>query len=121
MCSALIALVGFGGLIANSQDIQEQSLSSPDLSAKKGDRSHYMDRLTKKLKLTPEQQAKLKPIIGDEQTQIEAVQQDDTLSKEQRHARIANIRATARPQIEAVLTPDRQKKFAALKDEEDDR
>lgn len=77
-----------------------------------------MDQLTGQLNLTAEQQIKLRPIIEDEEQQIQAVRDDSTLNQQERRRRITNIRNTAKPQIEAILTPDRQKKFAALKEKE---
>lgn len=79
-----------------------------------------LQRLTKQLNLTIDQQTKLKPILEQEQREMEAARKDETLSKQDRRARIAQIRQMTKPQIEAILTPDQQKKFAQIKPQKDE-
>jgi protein CpxP len=87
---------------------------------KKEKNPHALDRLTKRLNLTTDQQTKLKPILEDEQKQIEAARKDETLSRQDQRARIAQIRRMTKPQIEAILTPDQQKKFDQMKPKKDE-
>ncbi|HZQ69070.1 MAG TPA: hypothetical protein VFA68_11180 [Terriglobales bacterium] len=68
------------------------------------------------LKLTPEQKAKLQPIIQDEMTQIRAVRDDSTLSMDQKMAKVDEIKKTSFPKIQAVLTPEQQKKLADMQE-----
>ena len=66
------------------------------------------------LKLTPDQKAKLQPIIQDEMTQIRAVRDDSSLSMDQKMAKVDEIKKTSFPKIQAVLTPEQQKKLADM-------
>ena len=66
------------------------------------------------LQLTADQKAKLQPIIQDEMAQIDAVRSDTTLSMEQKQAKVQQIKQTSFPKIQAVLTPEQQKKLAEL-------
>jgi periplasmic protein CpxP/Spy len=66
------------------------------------------------LQLTSEQKAKLQPIIQEEMTQINAVRSDTTLSTDQKREKIMQIKQTQFPKIQAVLTPEQQKKLADM-------
>ena len=55
-----------------------------------------LERLAKELKITPAQQAKIKPILAEEARQIKA------------------IRAATRTKLMTVLTPEQRKKMAAI-------
>lgn len=66
------------------------------------------------LGLTEEQKTKLRPIIADENQQMEAVRNDSSLNMEQKVAKANQIRETASPKIRAVLTPEQLQKLAEL-------
>lgn len=83
--------------------------------------SALLDRLTKQLNLTGDQQTKLKPIIEEEEKQMDAVRKDNTLSAQARRDKITQIRLMTKPQIEAILTPDQQKKFDQMKPNRDEK
>src|SRR6266849_473167 len=63
--------------------------------------------LTKSLNLTPDQQAKVQPLIDQARPQIIAIHKD---AMEKTHAIIDKTMSQVRP----VLTPEQQKKFDAL-------
>jgi protein CpxP len=64
-------------------------------------RNHWMMRLVRDLKLTPDQQAKIDPILADAETKIQALHRD-----EMEHG--SQIFKAANNQIAAVLTPEQQ-------------
>jgi Spy/CpxP family protein refolding chaperone len=66
-----------------------------------------MEHLTKSLNLTPDQQAKVQPLIDQAKPQIIAIHKD---AMEKTHA----IMDKTMTQIRPILTPDQQKKFDAL-------
>ena len=66
-----------------------------------------MEHLTKSLNLTPDQQAKVQPLIDQAKPQIIAIHKD---AMEKTHA----IMEKTMTQIRPILTPDQQKKFDAL-------
>jgi Spy/CpxP family protein refolding chaperone len=66
------------------------------------------------LNLTDDQQAKLQPIIREEMTQINAARNDTSLTQEQKQQKIDQIRQTEYPKIQAILTPEQQKKLAEM-------
>jgi len=75
-----------------------------------------LEMLTEKLNLTEAQTAAIKPIFAAEANDIKAVWQDNSLSKEQKQSKIADIRKSSREKINAILTPEQQAKFAESKE-----
>ena len=69
------------------------------------------------LNLTDDQQAKLQPIIREEMTQINAARNDTSLTQEQKQQKIDQIRQTEFPKIQAILTPEQQKKLAEMQEQ----
>jgi Spy/CpxP family protein refolding chaperone len=75
----------------------------------------FFQQLSEKLNLTDEQKAAIQPILAAEVNDIKAVHQDSSLSTEQKQAKIKEIRDNSREKINALLTPEQQKKFAEMK------
>ena len=69
------------------------------------------------LNLTDEQKAKLRPIIADENQQMESLRNDNSMTQQQKIDKANQIRAQASPKIKAVLTPEQLQKLAALQQE----
>jgi Spy/CpxP family protein refolding chaperone len=70
--------------------------------------------MTKELNLTADQQAKLKPILEEQQKQIEAVWQDTSLTEEAKMAKKKEIKSATSTQIKALLTSEQQEKYTSL-------
>jgi periplasmic protein CpxP/Spy len=83
-----------------------------------GQRANHLEWLSKELNLTDEQKAKVKPILDDQSKQMHATQEDTSLSQEQKHDKMKQIHQTTHSQINEILTPEQQKKFAALKEQQ---
>ncbi len=66
------------------------------------------------LNLTDEQKAKLRPILQEENQQMEAVRNDSSMTQEQKVAKANEIRQTASPKIRAVLTPEQLQKLSDI-------
>jgi hypothetical protein len=69
------------------------------------------------LNLTEEQKAKLRPIIADENQQMDGVRNDTSLTQEQKIAKANQIRQEASPKIKAILTPEQLQKLAQMQQE----
>jgi len=83
-----------------------------------GQRAGQLERLSKELNLTDDQKAKVKPILEEQTKQMHATQEDFSLTQEQKHDKMKQIHETTNLQISDILTPEQQKKFAALKDQQ---
>ena len=70
-----------------------------------------LDRMTKQLNLTQEQQDKIKPILEDQQKQMEALRSDTSVQGPDRRSKMQDIRKDHMDQIRNVLTSDQQTKF----------
>src|SRR5271156_2466680 len=67
--------------------------------------------LTKKLKLTSDQQTKVQDALQSEHSQMETLHQDSSLSQQDRRAKMMDIRKTNDTQIRALLDSTQQKKW----------
>jgi Spy/CpxP family protein refolding chaperone len=67
--------------------------------------------LTQKLDLTGDQQAKIKPILQDLHDGTQKIVQDDSLSRDERLARVRPLRYEADKKIREVLNDDQKKKL----------
>jgi Spy/CpxP family protein refolding chaperone len=116
----ILSLIACGAGLALSTGLQAQD-ASPAPSAAVNDSGHpgghhgdMLARLTKALDLTSDQQDKIKPILESAHTQMQSVHQDTSLAPEDKRSKMKDIRDTMNSQINAVLTPDQQTKFAAM-------
>jgi len=75
-----------------------------------------LQEISSELNLTDDQKTQLKPILQDEMGQIKAVKDDASLSPDQKKAKVSDIRQNYKSQINSVLTPDQQKKWAAMRE-----
>ncbi|HXW15348.1 MAG TPA: hypothetical protein VEN79_12640, partial [Terriglobia bacterium] len=62
--------------------------------------------LTKRLNLTSEQQTKVLDILKSEQSQIQTLGSDRSLTDQDRRSKMMEIHKTANDQIRALLTPE---------------
>src|ERR1700675_1160288 len=69
------------------------------------------DRLVKQLGLTPDQQAKLEPLLQDSRPQMMGLRDR---REQDRRARGQQIREATRAKIRALLTPEQQTKYDAM-------
>ena len=67
--------------------------------------------LTKKLKLTSDQQTKVQDILQSEHSRMESLRQDTSLSQQDRRTKMMDIRKNTDTQIRALLDSNQQKKW----------
>src|SRR5208282_1492297 len=75
------------------------------------DPAQRTQELTRKLKLTADQQTKVQEILQSEHSQMETLHQDSSLSQQDRHAKMMDIHKTGDAQIRALLDSNQQKKW----------
>ena len=71
-------------------------------------------RMTKQLKLTDEQQAKIKPILEEQHNKMMDLRQDTSMTREDRFAKFREIRQESLQKIKPILTPEQQKKWEKM-------
>jgi Spy/CpxP family protein refolding chaperone len=77
--------------------------------------------LSDRLKLTADQQAKIKPVLEDQRTQMQALMKDDSLSQDDRRAKMRSVRDSTNSKIRDVLTDDQKKQFDEMQQQMRDR
>jgi periplasmic protein CpxP/Spy len=75
------------------------------------DPAQRTQELTRKLKLTSDQQTKVQDILQSEHAQMETLHQDTSLSQQDRHTKMMDIHKTGDAQIRALLDSNQQKKW----------
>ena len=112
--SILVCFLFFAFTIA-----AQQPAASGDQAAQMKER---IAQLQSRLKLTPDQVEKIKPILQQEATELRAVR-DKHAGDTSRRGRISRAREMKgvagkySPQIDAILTPDQQKEWKKIKEE----
>jgi Spy/CpxP family protein refolding chaperone len=79
------------------------------------------DRLATQLQLSSDQKAKLEDILKSEQSQMQNLRADSSLSRQDRHSKMMDIHKTSDDQIRALLNADQQKKWDAMKEQRQER
>src|SRR5215475_5400099 len=74
-----------------------------------------LQQLATELNLTDDQKTQLKPVLQGEFKQLKAVHDDTSISPDQKNAKMKEIHEGAKSQINSILTPEQQKKLAAMK------
>ena len=74
----------------------------------------HLKALSEKLDLTPEQQAKFRPILQRMQDQSQNVMRDTTLSDQARHDKMKSIHDKAEKQARPLLNDEQKKKLNEL-------
>jgi periplasmic protein CpxP/Spy len=77
--------------------------------------------LTKKLKLTADQQTKVQEVLQTEKSQMESLRQDTASSQQDRRAKMMEIRQTSDGQIRTLLDSTQQKKWDAMQAKREQR
>jgi periplasmic protein CpxP/Spy len=107
--AALVYTIAPAAVAQDNGTNQEQS--APEHGHHHFDPQQRTDMLTKHLNLTSDQQGKVLDIMKSEQSQMESLHSDTSLSQDDRRSKMMDIRKTSNDQIRALLTPDQQKKF----------
>ncbi len=85
--------------------------------ASNNEAEHRLQKLTTELKLTSEQQEKLKPILERQSQDWMKLNEEKSLTAEQKHAKMQEIQEKYEPEISGVLTPEQREKWQTMKKE----
>ncbi len=110
------------GLLYTAPTVVAQNNQSNDQSAQEGqppehgrgghfDPQRMTNHLTKELNLTSDQQTKVLDILKSQQSQMESLHSDTSLSQQDRRQKMMDIRKSSDEQIRGTLNPDQQKKW----------
>src|SRR6266481_2274877 len=71
--------------------------------------------IAQQLDLTPQQKVKILPILADEGPKVEAIKNDNSLSKVQKIQQIRAIHRQTDPQMKAILSPEQYQKLQTIR------
>lgn len=122
---ALSALFGLGVAMAAPQASaapQSQDQSAAPQNRQWGghheaDPNKQVEHLTKKLKLTSDQQNQILPILTSRQQQMEGIHNDSSLSPQDRRAKFQAVRDDSETKIRAILNDDQKKTYDQMQQE----
>jgi protein CpxP len=113
---------------AQTSNTETKQQASPEHSPTDSAGNMHRDRVGERLKwlsqqlnLTEDQKKQLKPILAGEFKQMRVVGADASLTQDQKRERMKQIHEASRPQVQAILTPEQQQKFAQMKEEAKER
>ena len=73
------------------------------------------EAIAQQLNLTPQQEIKILPILRDEMPKVNAIKNDNSLSKIQKVQQIRAIHQQTDPQMKAILTPVQYEKLKTIR------
>ncbi len=73
-----------------------------------------LQHLTQMLNLTSDQQTKIRPILENESTQMQALRGDTSMSRDDKMTKMKSIRESTNSQISPILTSDQQQKWQQM-------
>ncbi|HYN15347.1 MAG TPA: hypothetical protein VES66_06110 [Terriglobales bacterium] len=73
-----------------------------------------LQHMTKMLNLSDDQQAKVKPILQDEHSQMASLKQDTSMSQQDRHTKFEQIHDATKQKIRGVLNDEQKAKFDSM-------
>jgi periplasmic protein CpxP/Spy len=88
-------------------------LPAPTSSAQ--NKAAKVQAIAQQLDLTPQQKIKILPILTDEGPKVEAIKNDNSLSKVQKIQQIKAIHKQTDPQMKAILSPAQYQKLQAIR------
>lgn len=78
-------------------------------------------RMTKDLNLTSDQATQIKPIVENRQQQMMALHQDQSMSQEDRMAKMKSLREDSNAKIAAILNDTQKQQFAEMQAKQQQR
>jgi hypothetical protein len=114
---SLLILMGASVAFAGEPGLQESALTPSETATVGRSANDVLNVLAKRLSLTEEQKSKILPIIIERRQKIQEVHTSSTLFLRQKMGQVRGINEDSDRRINALLTADQQKAYAALEQE----
>jgi Spy/CpxP family protein refolding chaperone len=113
-------------LFAMAAGAQQNPPAQPSGDQKQGGHGHmgmgpgmgnvddHVKELTTKLNLTSDQQTKVKAILEENHQQMQATMNDQSISKEDKHAKMKSMHDSVHAKVRDILTDEQKPKFDAM-------
>lgn len=118
-----LAMLGFALVLAGTgasmaQPLQDTAASTDTTSKPPAhqapDPQRQTARLSRKLKLTPDQAAKIEPILQNRQQQMQQLRADNTLAPRDRRTKMRAIMQDTNNQLQALLTDNQKQQYQQM-------
>jgi len=111
---ALGGLLAFGASAALYAQDQAPPSGQQEGHRRGMDADRQLEHLTKTLNLTADQQTQIKPILTDRQQKMQALFQDQSLTREDRHSKAEAIQQDTKTRLEAALNDQQKQQFEEM-------
>jgi Spy/CpxP family protein refolding chaperone len=102
-------------LVISTLSVAIFALLAPTSFAQKGAGMQKAQAIAQQLNLTPQQKEKILPILADEVPKVNAIKNDNSLSKVQKMQQLRAIHQQTDPQMKAILSPEQYQKLATIR------
>jgi periplasmic protein CpxP/Spy len=102
-------------LVMSVVSIAMLALLAPTSFAQKAGAISKAQAMAQQLNLTPQQKEKVLPILAAELPKVQAIKNDNSLSKIQKMQQLRAIHQQSDPQMKAILSPDQYKKLQQIR------
>lgn len=87
----------------------------PNAAQMQGGRAQRMMAVAKQLQLTPEQTKQLIPILQAQEPRLQAIMNDQSLSRMEKLRRLRVVHDQSNPQVKAILTPEQFQQLQVIR------
>src|SRR5215831_489405 len=102
-------------LIVSALSVAMVALLAPTSFAQKGGAMSKAQAVAQELNLTPQQKEKILPILAAEAPKVNAIKNDNTLSRVQKMEQVRAIHQQTDPQMKAILSPEQYQKLKQIR------
>jgi hypothetical protein len=102
-------------LVISALSVAIFALLAPTSFAQKGAAMSKAQAIGQQLSLTPQQKEKVLPILAAEVPKVQAIKNDNQLSKTQKIQQLHAIHQQTDPQMKAILSPEQYQKLKTIR------
>jgi len=102
-------------LVISALSVAIFALLAPTTFAQKGAAMSKAQAIAQQLSLTPQQKEKVLPILVAEAPKVQAIKNDNSLSKVQKIEQVKAIHQQTDPQMKAILSPEQYQKLKQIR------
>jgi hypothetical protein len=102
-------------LVISALSVAIFALLAPTSFAQKGGAMSKAQAIAQQLNLTPQQKEKVLPILAAEAPKVQAIKNDNSLSKLQKVQQLKAIHQQTDPQMKAILSPEQYQKLKEIR------
>ncbi len=115
-----VLLTSFSGASLLAQDPQEPPASTSQAAPLTQPRHapnprRHAKKMARKLGLTPDQEARLEPILADKKQQVGSAKADTTLTPKDKRAKVRSINQDSDAKIESILNDTQRQQYEQMK------